>query len=117
MNEFLNLQSAAIILIMIGLFGLLINRNVIKMIVSINVFEIGITLFIISLGYNANGLAPIISAENPSSNLAFVDPLLQALVLTAIVIGVGTTAFGLVIANKLYQKYGTYELDEMRGEM
>lgn len=117
MNELFNLQSATVILMMIGIFGLLINRNVIKMIVSINVFEIGLTLFIVSLGYNDSAVAPILNAQNSSSTLTFVDPLLHALVLTAIVIGVGTTAFGLVIANKLHQQYGTYELDEMRGDM
>ena len=45
-----------------------------------------------------------------------MDPLPQALVLTAIVIGVGTTALGLAIAKNIYQKYGTFNLDEMGEE-
>jgi len=116
MIEYLNLQNATIILMMIGIFGLLTNRNVIKIIVSLNVFEIGLTLFIVSLACVEGGQAPILSAENLSSAIAFVDPLLQALVLTAIVIGVGTTAFGLVLAQKMFTKYNTFNLDEMRGE-
>lgn len=117
MAEYINLQSATVLLMMIGIFGLLINRNVIKMIISLNVFEIGLTLFIVSLAYVKDGVAPILTAEKTTSALTFVDPLLHALVLTAIVIGVGTTALGLVFAQKLHSKYGTYELDEMRGEM
>jgi len=46
----------------------------------------------------------------------FVDPLPQALVLTAIVIGVGTTALGLALAKKIHNQYGTFDLDEIKGE-
>jgi len=110
------LQYAAIILIMLGLYGLITQRNVIKIIISLNVFEIGLYIFIISIGYIKDGIAPIYTKENASSTLNFVDPLPHALVLTAIVIGVGTTALGLAFAKKLYQKYGTFDIDEMEGE-
>ena len=106
------LQYAAIILLMLGLYGLLSQRNVIKIIISLNILEIGLNLFIISVGFVEGGLAPIFTSSTPA-NPNFVDPLPQALVLTAIVIGVGTTALGLALARKIYQKYGTFELDEM----
>lgn len=107
------IQYAAIILIVFGLYGLLMNRNVIKMIISLNIIEIGLNIFIISVGFVYDGIAPIITSTNSSSALLYVDPLPQALVLTAIVIGVGTTALGLAIAKKIYAKYHTFELDEM----
>jgi multicomponent Na+:H+ antiporter subunit C len=110
------LQYAAIILIVLGLYGVLTKRNVIKIIISLNVFEIGLNIFIISVGYVAGGVAPIYSSSALTNAVGFVDPLPQALVLTAIVIGVGTTALGLAIARKLYLKYGTFELDEMGAE-
>jgi len=110
------IQYASIILLMLGLYGLLTNRNIIKIIISLNVFEIGLNLFIISVGYIDGGLAPILTSENNSSLLGFVDPLPHALVLTAIVIGVGTTALGLAFAKKIYAKYGTFEIDEMGVE-
>lgn len=110
------LLYAAIILFVLGLYGIMTQRNVIKMIISLNVLEIGLNLFIISVGYVEGGIAPIITAQNNSSNLDFVDPLPQALVLTAIVIGVGTTALGLALAKKMYQKYGTFNIDEMGAE-
>lgn len=105
----------ALILILVGFYGLLTNRHIIKMLVAVNVIEIGINLFIISIGYGENRLAPILTAVNPSAGLGFVDPLPQALVLTAIVIGVGTTALGLAIARSIYSKYGTYDLTELEG--
>ena len=109
------LQYAGIALMLLGIYGLLIDRNIIKMLVSLNVFELGLNLFIITVGYQKGGIAPILTASHPSSSATFVDPLPQALVLTAIVIGLGTTALGLAFARKMYQKYGTYNLDELRG--
>jgi multicomponent Na+:H+ antiporter subunit C len=107
------LQYAAIILLALGLYGVLTNRNVIKIIVSLNVFEVGLNLYIITVAYVNGGNVPIYS-DNASTNMTlFVDPLPHALVLTAIVIGVGTTAVGLSLAKKMYEKYDTYNLDEM----
>lgn len=108
------LQYAAIALIMIGLYGLLTNRNVIKIIISLNILEIGLNIFIISVGFVSGGLAPIMTSQNNSNALSFVDPLPQALVLTAIVIGVGTTALGLALAKTIYTKYGTFDLDQIK---
>ena len=110
------LQYAAIVLLMLGLYGLLTQRNIIKIIISLNILEIGLNLFIVSVGFVDGGLAPIFTSVNNSSSLNFVDPLPQALVLTAIVIGVGTTALGLALAKNIYQKYGTFEIDEMGEE-
>ena len=105
----------SLVLILIGFYGLLTNRHILKMLVALNVMEIGLNLFIISIGYGDGRLAPILTSVNSSSNLSFVDPLPQALVLTAIVIGVGTTALGLAIARKVFDKYGTYDLTELEG--
>ncbi len=107
------IQYAAIILIVFGLYGLLSNHNIVKMIISLNIIEIGLNIFIISVGFVYDGIAPILTSTNSSSALLYVDPLPQALVLTAIVIGVGTTALGLALAKKIHSKYGTFELDEM----
>ena len=106
------IQYAAIILFVFGLYGLFTNRNIIKMIISLNIMEIGLNIFIISIGFAYDGIAPILSST-ADLGLVYVDPLPQALVLTAIVIGVGTTALGLAIAKIIYKKYQTFELDEM----
>ncbi len=106
------IQYAAIILFVIGLYGLFISRHVIRMLIALNVMEIGLNLFIVSIGFSSQGFAPILSSTNDAA-LVFVDPLPQALVLTAIVIGVGTTALGLAFAKRIYQQYQSFDLSEM----
>ncbi len=111
------IQYAAIILFVFGLYGLFTNRNLIKIIVSLNIMELGLNIFIISIGFVYNGVAPIVSSADQANSLIFVDPLPQALVLTAIVIGVGTTALALAIAKNIFKKYHTYNLDELEGKL
>ena len=110
------IKFASLLLIAIGLYGILSTRNVIKMLVGINIMEIGINIFIIAVGFVNGGEAPILSIDTISSTLRYVDPIAQALVLTSIVIGLGITAVGLVFARSLHKKYGTYELPESGGE-
>jgi len=109
------IRIASLVLILIGLYGVLSTKNVIKIIISINIMEIGINIFIVSVGFIKNGIAPILTSEFTTSSLNFVDPLPQAMVLTSIVIGLGLTALGLAFARKLYKKYGTYDLSEIGG--
>ena len=110
------IQYFAIALILVGLYGLLTNRHAIKLIIALNIFEIGLNIFIVSIGFVKNGLAPILTSNANSSSMMFVDPLPQALVLTSIVIGVGITALALALAKRMHNKYGTYDIDEMGGE-
>jgi multicomponent Na+:H+ antiporter subunit C len=110
------IQLAAIALILIGIYGLLIDRNIIKILVFLNIMDLGINLFIVSIGYVNGGIAPIIT-QGYNSATTFVDPLPQALVLTSIVIGMGITGLGLAFAKKFYAKHGTYNLDEIGGNL
>ena len=110
------IQFAALILFMIGLVGLFTERHVIKMIVSLNILEIGLNIFIITIGFKVSGLAPIVSSVNDNA-LVYVDPLPQALVLTSIVIGVGTTALALAFAKMIYAKHHTFDLTELEGKL
>lgn len=110
------IQYAAIILFVFGLYGLFTNKNVIKMIVSLNVMELGLNIFIISIGFVYDGVAPIITSTG-GTGLLFVDPLPQALVLTAIVIGVGTTALALAFAKSIHTKYNTLDLGELEERL
>ena len=105
----------SVILILIGLYQLLETRNVIKMLVGLNIMEIGVNIFIIAIGFVKGGVAPILTSEVTSNLGIFVDPLPQALVLTSIVIGLGITALGLAFAKKIYATYGTYDLSEIGG--
>jgi multisubunit Na+/H+ antiporter MnhC subunit len=84
----------------------------IKIIVGITISEYAVNLFFILLGYRKEGRAPIFSPDVEIVNM--VDPLPQALVLTSIVIGLATTALLVAIAMRLYEKYGTFDIAEIR---
>ncbi|WP_010477876.1 NADH-quinone oxidoreductase subunit K [Thermococcus zilligii] len=102
----------AISLILIGLYAVLVKKNLLKILVGLSIMETGVNLLLISIGYVSGRSAPILS-EGIGPNQA-VDPIPQALVLTAIVIGVATTAMALSAAIILYEKYGTLNVDEIR---
>ncbi|MDV3104791.1 NADH-quinone oxidoreductase subunit K [Thermococcus waiotapuensis] len=102
----------AISLILIGLYAVLVKKNLLKILVGLSIMETGVNLLLVSIGYVSGRSAPILS-EGIGPNQA-VDPIPQALVLTAIVIGVATTAMALSAAIILYEKYGTLNVDEMR---
>ena len=102
-------------LIFIGLYIVLVKHNLIKVIIGIGILDTGVNLFLISIGYIQRGTAPIFS--RPEIEAArMVDPVPQALVLTAIVIGVSILALALSLAIKLYQHYGTLDLHKIKGQ-
>jgi len=102
-------------LIFIGLYIILTKRNLIKVIVGLNMVDTGVNLFLISIGYIGKGTAPIFSRPGIEAS-KMVDPVPQALVLTAIVIGVAVLALALSLAIRLYQHYGTLNLREIREQ-
>ena len=103
-------------LILIGLYGVLSQRNTVKIIISLLIMEYGIHLFLILVGYRSDGVPPIIESGMDSTAWAAqsVDPLPQALVLTSIVIGLGVLALLLSLSVRLYERYGTFDIREMR---
>jgi multicomponent Na+:H+ antiporter subunit C len=102
-------------LILIGLYIILIKRNLIKVIIGLGILDTGVNLFLISIGYITKGTAPIFSgSEIEAENM--VDPVPQALVLTAIVIGVAVLALALSLAIRLYQHYGTLNLRKIKDQ-
>lgn len=102
-------------LIFIGLLTILVKHNLIKVIIGLSILDTGINLFLISVGYINRGTAPIFSREGIDPE-HMVDPVPQALVLTAIVIGVAVLALALALAVKLYQHYGVLDLRQVKGE-
>jgi len=105
-----------IILFGIGIYGVLGKRNLIKIIIGLMIAEHAVNLLFVLVGYRYNGRAPILSSDAAITQM--VDPLPQALVLTAIVIGLGATALLVALAMRLHAKYGTYdvaEIKELRG--
>jgi multicomponent Na+:H+ antiporter subunit C len=101
-----------LILFCVGIYGLLSKRNIIKMIVGLIIAEHAVNLFFIVIAYRKNGRAPILAPDVAITQM--VDPLPQALVLTAIVIGLATTALLVALAIRIYGKYGTYDIAKIR---
>ncbi len=100
----------SISLVVIGIYIVIAKKNLIKIIIGLDIMDTGVNLLLISVGYVKNATAPIENVPGP-----YVDPIPQALVLTAIVIGVSVMALALSIAIGIYKKTGTLELDEIMG--
>lgn len=101
------------ILFLVGLYGLITRRNLIKIVISLCIMEFSIFLLLAMIGYIDNGVAPIVITDSVAQT--YVDPLPQAMVLTAIVIGLATTALLLAIAIRLFRKYGTFDIREIKN--
>ncbi len=102
-------------LIFIGLFIMLVKHNLIKVIIGLSIMETGVNLFLVSVGYISKGTAPIFS-ESSVEPKQMVDPVPQALVLTAIVIGVAVLALALSLAIRLYHHYGLLDLRRIKEQ-
>ena len=95
-----------------GIYCILRKRNLIKIIIGIMIAQYAVNLFFALVGYRMDGRAPIFSPHEGIVNM--VDPLPQALVLTAIVIGLAVAAMMIAIAIRIYEKYGTFDITKIR---
>jgi multicomponent Na+:H+ antiporter subunit C len=92
---------------------LMLSKSLLRIIVGTGLLSHGAHLLILTMGGLERGAAPILSDQIQK----YTDPLPQALILTAIVISFGVTAFFLVLAYRAYQELGTDNVEEMRGSM
>jgi multicomponent Na+:H+ antiporter subunit C len=102
-----------IILMMIGLYIVIAHENLVKKLIGINIFQTSIFILFISMGKITGGTAPIL---NETSTL-YSSPLPHVLILTAIVVGISTTALGLAIVIRIHHAFGTVDDDELQQEM
>jgi multicomponent Na+:H+ antiporter subunit C len=111
------------LLFMVGLYCAVVKKNIVKIVIGLAIMEYAVNLFLIMLGYRTGGTAPIIDKtylEPGTGQIAAsfvnsaVDPLPQALVLTAIVIALGSLALMVSMCIRIYEKYGTLDITEIR---
>ena len=110
--------GTAILVMLIGLYGAMVKKSLLKIVIGLSVIDSGLNLLIVAIGYYKGGTAPIFSSgflENFKSVDKMVDPVPQALVLTAIVIGFGVTAVALALVIRLYRHHGTLNIDEIKN--
>ncbi len=98
-----------IFLMMVGFYILISQGNLIKKIVGLSVFQTSVFILYISMGKIRGGTAPILTDGDP----VYSNPLPHVLILTAIVVGVATTALGLSLVVRIHEAYGTVEEDEI----
>ena len=105
---------AVVVLILLGLFALVFKRNLIKMVIGITLIESGVNLFLITLGYRKDSIAPIYTSQPAGFNIMAL-PVPQALTLTSIVIGVAVLALMLSLIIHIYRHYGSLNVEKVRG--
>ena len=109
------IYSASILLILIGLYAVLTKQSLIKIVIGLSSIDAGIHLLLVAIGYINMGTAPIFSPGYEDATANMVDPVPQALVLTAIVIGFAVTAVALSLVIRLYRHHHTLEIDEIKN--
>ena len=104
---------SGILLILIGMYAVLTKKNIIKIVIGLSIIGSGLNLLLIAIGYVKDATAPIFSNETLKAS-DMVDPVPQALVLTAIVIGFGVTAVALALVIRLYDHHKTLNINKIR---
>nr|CRH06379.1 Putative multisubunit Na+/H+ antiporter, MnhC subunit. Containing NADH-ubiquinone oxidoreductase chain 4L domain [Candidatus Magnetococcus massalia] len=101
-----------IILMMIGFYVVIDSGNLVKKLIGLSIFQTSVFILYISMGKVAGGSAPILS----DSVEIYSNPLPHVLILTAIVVGIATTALGLALVIRIREEYGTIEEDEIHSQ-
>ena len=103
---------AFVVMMMTGLYIVMSRENLIKKMMGLNIFQVSVILFYISMGKVEGGTPPIIMEG--AQKVVYSNPLPHVLMLTAIVVGVATLSVGLALIVRIREAYGTIESDEVR---
>lgn len=105
------LYSTALGLVSIGLAGLVLSHHLFRIVLALVIAEAGANLMLVLAGYRWDAVAPILTTLGEQPQM--VDPVPQAMVLTAIVIGVGIQALAVSILIRIRQRYHTLDRNEV----
>lgn len=108
--------AVAVWLLLVGLYGLVSSQNLIHMVICLSIVQSSTYVLLLAIGYRSGGAAPIF-ADIPTSSKA-VDPIVQALTLTDVVVEATVVALLLALAVQAHKRFGTLvpaELDPLRG--
>ena len=109
-------EAVAMILFGIGFSNLLLQKNLIKKIIGLNIMDTAMYLFLALKGFIGGRKAPIVT-DGVQSVEAYINPIPSGLVLTGIVVSVSVTALMLSLTVRLYQRYHTLDLDEISVQL
>ncbi len=108
-----------IVLMMIGLYAVIVKKNLVKKIIGLNILQTAIILFYVSIGTKKGATIPIVSHGHGDGGshvvhaIDYINPLPHVLMLTAIVVSVATLGVALALVIKIHKQYGTLEEDEI----
>ena len=105
-------ETVSVVLFGIGFTMLLLHRNLIKKIMGMNIMDTAVYLFLAAKGYINGRMVPILT-DGIKEASAYINPVPSGLVLTGIVVSVSTTALMLALTIRLYERYGSLDLDEI----
>ena len=110
-----------ILLMMIGLYAMLAKNNLVKKVIGMSIFQTAIIVFYVSIGAKEHATIPIIAhhgaAEAAIDVAHYANPLVHVLMLTAIVVSVGTLGVALAICLAIHRRYNSLEEDEIQEQL
>ncbi len=102
-----------VVLLLIGLYGMLMKRNLVKKLIGMNIFQGAIILFFIVHAYKHGASVPVHSAVLGDAPEAYMNPIPHGLMLTAIVVSVATTGVALALLTVIYRRFGSIDEGEL----
>ncbi len=102
-----------VVLLVIGLYGMLLKRNMVKKLIGMNVFQGAIILLYVVFAYKDGATVPVHHEDFPGEATRYMNPIPHGLMLTAIVVSVATTGVALALLIVIYRRYGTLEEGEL----
>ncbi len=114
-NNFLatkGIYSLVLILLFLGLYGMIVSNNYMKKMMAMNVMQVAVIFFYLCFAQKDGGMIPILNGITTDPN-AYINPLPHALMLTAIVVSLGTTGVALALLMRIKEAYGSAEEDEV----
>lgn len=114
-NNFLatkGIYSLVLILMFLGMFGMIISNNYMKKMMAMNVMQVAVILFFLCFAQKEGGMIPILNGITTDPSL-YINPLPHALMLTAIVVSLGTTGVAIALLMRIKETYGSVEEDDI----
>ena len=105
---------AVVLLMMMGLYVLTAERNLVKKVIGLNIFQVSVIMLYITMGKVRGGTAPIV--VEGAVDVVYSNPLPHVLMLTAIVVGLATTALALALVVRIHEEFGTIEEDDIQEQ-
>ena len=106
------------VVLTIGLYGMLVKKNLVKKVIGLSIFQTAIILFFIIAAYKDGATVPVLDPRVPTTNAdAYINPLPHTLMLTAIVVGVATLGVAFALLIRIFAAYRTLDEDRLRERM